>query len=200
MEQSILRGGIYIVQMGNNVGSEQSGVRPFLVLQNDKGNKHSHTHTGIPLSTELKSLYLPTHVVVADNKYLEYTSVVLTEQLASLSRSRFVSYLGKLDANTLNSVEVAVSLHLGLKDLRDIDKVMFTKRLTRINPVLNVFLCGNCRRVLYQTKGLSVRGIHKNNDEFDLCILCHTAKGKKYKIVNRERLRRNEKTTQRTKK
>jgi len=186
--------------MGDGVGSEQSGVRPFLVLQNDKGNAHSYTHTGVPLSTELKSLYLPTHVVVADSRCLEYTSVVLIEQITSLSRSRFVAYLGKLDTNTLNSVEVAVSIHLGLKDIRDTDKVMFIKRLTKINPFLTAFLCGNCRRVLYQANGLSVRGIRKDNNEFDFCVLCHTAKGKKYKIVNRERLKRNGKTAPKAKK
>jgi mRNA interferase MazF len=186
--------------MGEGVGSEQSGIRPFLVLQNDRGNEHSYTHTGVPLSTELKSLYLPTHIVAADSSCLEYTSVVLIEQLRSLSRKRFVSYLGKLDTNTLNEVEAAVSIQLCLTDVRNVDKVLFTKRLTKINPFLNVFLCGNCRRALYKAKGLSIRGIRENTEALDFCVLCHTAKGRKYKIVNRERLKRNGKVTPRAKK
>jgi mRNA interferase MazF len=200
LEQSIVRGGIYLVQLGEGVGSEQSGSRPFLVLQNDKGNEHSFTYTGVTLSTELKSLYLPTHIVAADSNCLEYTSVVLVEQMRSLSRKRFVSYLGKLDTNTLNEVEVAVSIQLGLKNVRDTDKVTFMKRLTKINPFLNVFLCGKCRRVLYKVKGLSIYGIHESTEALDFCALCHTAKGRKYNIVNRERLKRNEKVTQRAKK
>ena len=70
LEQSIIKGGIYLVQLGEGIGSEQSGIRPFLVLQNDKGNKNSFTHTGVPLSTEMKSLYLPTHIVAADSRCL----------------------------------------------------------------------------------------------------------------------------------
>jgi hypothetical protein len=84
--------------------------------------------------------------------------------MRSLSRKRFVSYLGKLDANTLNEVEVAVSIQLGLKDIRNVDKVTFLKRLTRINPFLNVYLCGKCRRELYKVKGLSVHGIQESDE------------------------------------
>lgn len=198
LEQSIIKGGIYLVQLGNGVGSEQSGTRPFLVLQNDKGNENSDTHTGVPLSTELKNLYLPTHIV-ADSECLDYTSVILAEQLRSLSRKRFVSYLGKLDANTLNKVEMAVNVQLGLKDIRNIDKLVFVKRLTEINPVFNAFLCGKCLKVLYGAKELAISGIYKNDDTPDFCFLCHKAKGRKYKIVNRERINRHEKAAQRIK-
>lgn len=186
MDQSIIRGGIYLVQLGKGVGSEQSGVRPFLVLQNNKGNENSYTHTGVPLSTELKSLYLPTHIVT-DSQCLEYTSVILVEQIMSLSRKRFLSYLGQLDINTLNKVKVAVNIQLGLRDIRDIDKLVFVKRITEINPALNIFLCGKCLKALYQAKGLSINGIHTEDDDLDFCFLCHKAKGRKYKIVNRER-------------
>ena len=187
MKQPVIKGGIYLVQLGTGVGSEQSGTRPFLVLQNDKGNQNSYTHTGVPLSTELKSLYLPTHIVVDGSDCLDYTSVILVEQLRSISRKRFVSYLGKLDANTLNKVEMAVNIQLGLK------------RLTEINPFLNAFICGQCLKVLHGAKGLSIRGISQNDDDLDFCILCHRAKGRKYKIVNRERKSANEKATPRAK-
>lgn len=200
MEQPIIRGGIYLVRLGNGAGSEQSGTRPFLVLQNNKGNENSYTHTGVPLSTELKNLYLPTHIVAADSECLDYTSVVLVEQLSSLSRKRFVSYLGKLDTNTLKKVETAISVQLDLKDIRGIDKAAYVKRLTEINPFLNVFLCGKCLRVLYGAKGLSLRGIYKKDDELDFCFLCHKAKGRKYKIVNRERINRHDKAARGTKK
>lgn len=199
MNQLITKGDIYLVQLGNGVGSEQSGTRPFLILQNDVGNQNSYTHTGVPLSTELKSLYLPTHIVVAGNECLDYTSVILVEQIRSISRKRFISYLGKLDANTLNRVEMAVNVQLGLKDIHKVDKLAYIKRLTEINPFLNAFLCGKCLRALYGTKGLSIRGVSQNDDDLDFCILCHKAKGKKYKIVNRTRNTINEKATQRRK-
>ena len=199
MKQPVIKGGIYLVQLGTGVGSEQSGTRPFLVLQNDKGNQNSYTHTGVPLSTELKSLYLPTHIVVDGSDCLDYTSVILVEQLRSISRKRFVSYLGKLDANTLNKVEMAVNIQLGLKDIREVDKLVFIKRLTEINPFLNAFICGQCLKVLHGAKGLSIRGISQNDDDLDFCILCRRAKGRKYKIVNRERKSANEKATPRAK-
>lgn len=182
------------MQMGKGIGSEQSGMRLFLVLQNDKGNKSSFTHTGVPLSTELKNLYLPTHIIAADSKCLEYVSVILVEQLRSLSRTRFVSYIGMLDKNTLSKVEVAVNIQLGLKDIREIDKIVFAKRLTEINPVLHAFLCGKCLRVLHGVKELAINGAHGTDDDLNFCFLCHKAKGRKYKIVDRERLKRNEKT------
>lgn len=199
MIDPIKRGGIYMVHLKPARGSEQTGIRPFLVLQNNKGNDNSFTHSGLPLSSELKSLYLPTHIVTEDTKCLDYTSVVLVEQITTLSRSRFQSYLGILDANTLNKVEASVAIQLGLKDVRDIDKVIFLKRLTELNPVLRVHICGSCLRVLHGVKGLSIRGIHQGKDELDFCILCHKAKGRIFKVVNRERLgkRHEEKSSER---
>lgn len=192
LEQSnIKRGGIYMVRMGNGVGSEQSGRRPFLVLQNDKGNEHSFTHSGVPLTTELKSLYMPTHIVTRDSKILPYDSVVLAEQVRTLARWRFDSCLGHLDKRTLDKVSKAVAIQLGIDDIGDINKVEFVLRLTEVNPALNAFLCGKCLRLIYGIKGLTVTGNPEVSCENDFCILCHKEKGNLFRVVNRERIHRN---------
>lgn len=193
MNEPIKRGGIYMVRLEKGEGSEQSGIRPFLVLQNDMGNEHSFTHTGVPLSTELKALYLPTHIVTDDSKCLEYASVLLIEQMRSLSRKRFISYLGKLEPNTLKRVEVAVNIQLNLRDIGEINDLVFVKRLSEINKAVNMFICGKCLRKLRKVKELAVNGIPNDTDEMDYCSVCHKAKGRKFKVVNRKRLKRDEK-------
>ena len=98
---SIKRGDIYYADLSPVVGSEQGGVRPVLIVQNDMGNIHSSCTIIMPLSSKLKSLEMPTHTIIhkdTDNG-LKTDSVVLGEQMRVISSQRIIRKIGSVTDN-----------------------------------------------------------------------------------------------------
>lgn len=104
------QGDIYFAKLPLNEDSIQDGVRPVLVLQNNMGNKYSHTVTIVPLSSKKKSMYLPTHVVIEpdDQNHLHYDSVVLGEQITTVPEKCLLSKIGTLSLEDLRRAHNAV--------------------------------------------------------------------------------------------
>lgn len=108
------RGEIWLVELGNGIGSEQNGrQRPVLVVQNDIGNFHSPTVTIIPLTSQLKKC-LPTHVTLQKTNCLLYTSTALIEQIATISKERFIKFIGVIDKSEMFAVENALLIQIGI--------------------------------------------------------------------------------------
>ena len=112
----IKRGDIYLADLGNGIGSEQHGVRPVLVVQNNKGNHFSPTVTVLPITTKIhKSKGLPTHVIISDKYGLEQRSSIMAEQIVTIDRSRFFTYLGSISDKEMDKdVNKAIRIQLGL--------------------------------------------------------------------------------------
>ena len=109
------RGDIYLADLGTNVGSEQSGCRPVLVLQNDVGNHFAPTLIVAPITSRCrKKAGQPTHYVIEDVRNLDNPSVVLAEQLITIDKSRILKYLGKAADWQMREIERAVKISLGL--------------------------------------------------------------------------------------
>ena len=112
---NIKRGDIYYADLSPVVGSEQSGIRPILVIQNDIGNKFSPTIIGVPITSKLKT-NMPTHISMEGNKYgLEKYSVILAEQIRTLDKTRLKEKVGRLDKKTLEQVKKAIEISCGLR-------------------------------------------------------------------------------------
>ena len=112
---NIKRGDIYYADLSPVVGSEQSGIRPILVIQNDIGNKFSPTIIGVPITSKLKT-NMPTHISIEGNKYgLEKYSVILAEQIRTLDKTRLKEKVGRLDKKTLEQVKKAIEISCGLR-------------------------------------------------------------------------------------
>lgn len=107
------RGFVYYANLGYNYGSKQSGYRPVLVLQNNIGNRYSNTLIVAPITTRDKKL-LPTHVYVGDKYGLDNDSIVLTEQITTIDKSRVFEYICYIDSNTMKMVEKALMTSLGI--------------------------------------------------------------------------------------
>ena len=108
------RGEIYRADLDPVVGSEQGGVRPVVILQNDIGNKHSTTVIVAAVTTRAKKPRLPVHVTItAQESGLKYDSVVLLEQLRTLEKSRLSKYLGCLGQDAMRRIDRALALSLG---------------------------------------------------------------------------------------
>ena len=100
------------VDYRGNIGSEQLGIRPSVIILNDKGNAYSQTVIVIPLTTELKKLYIPTHQIIKRNRTngLDYTSMLLGEQIRSIDKCRILSKRGSLSQENERKSVVQVYL------------------------------------------------------------------------------------------
>ena len=125
-KQGITRGDVYWVMLGDTEGSEQSGLRPFIILQNDVGNKYAPTTIGAPLSAQIAKKKLPTHVRVKRNEIilqsgydideLSYESDILLEQVRTISKTRIMENgkIGKFGEEVMKKVDKALLISLGL--------------------------------------------------------------------------------------
>lgn len=109
----IKQGDIFYADLDPVVGSEQGGVRPVLVVQNNIGNRHSPTLVVLPLST-VKKNKLPTHICIRNSKILPKDSVILAEQIRTIDRSRLRSYIGSLDSGIINKIDEAMKISIGV--------------------------------------------------------------------------------------
>jgi len=116
-ERMIKRGDVYWADLQPTVGSEQGGVRPVMILQNDKGNYFSSTVIIAPMTAKTGKHNLPIHVTVyAGEAGIGRTSMVLLEQIRVLDKSRLGEYIGHLEAGRMKDVEYAMAVSLGLFD------------------------------------------------------------------------------------
>lgn len=109
----VKRGDIFFADLSPVVGSEQDGLRPVLVVQNDFGNKYSPTVIVLPITSKEKT-NLPTHIPI-DGVGLKKNSYILTEQIRTLDKSRLKDKIGSVDVNTLNKVKIALKISLNIR-------------------------------------------------------------------------------------
>ena len=111
----VARGELYIADLDPVVGSEQGGLRPVLVIQNDTGNRYSPTVVVLAVTSQLQKARLPTHVLLsAAGHGLERDSVVLAEQVRTLDKRRLRTRIGTLTPEDMAQVRRAVMVSLGL--------------------------------------------------------------------------------------
>ena len=114
---TIHRGDIYLADLAPVVGSEQGGIRPVLIIQNDVGNQHSPTVIVAVITGQIKHRYLPTHVLLeAPGCGLLKKSMVMLEQLRTLDKGRLHFQVGHIDADKMNEVDTALGISIGLHE------------------------------------------------------------------------------------
>ncbi len=114
MNQDIKRGDLFYADLSPVVGSEQGGVRPVLVLQNDVGNKYSPTVIVSAVTSQIGKAKIPTHVELDKIVYgLKADSVVLLEQIRTLDKQRLKEKIGVLDPQKMQEINKAILISLG---------------------------------------------------------------------------------------
>ena len=108
------RGDIYMANLNPFRGSEQGGTRPVVVLQNDDGNFHGPTLIIAPLSSKIKKLGQPTHVLLRRGRGLNTDSIVELEQIKTIDKSRVQRYIGKVTREQMELIDEAIHKSLGL--------------------------------------------------------------------------------------
>ena len=112
---TVKRGEIYYADLSPVVGSEQGGVRPVLIVQNDVGNKYSPTVIAAAIISQHEKSNLPTHInLSAECCGLAKDSIVLLEQVRTIDKRRLKEKMGAIDTNAMNKVDKALSVSFGL--------------------------------------------------------------------------------------
>lgn len=113
----VKRGDVYFADLSPVVGSEQGGVRPVLVIQNDIGNRFSPTVMVAAITAQIQKAKLPTHVEIDAKKYgFERDSVILLEQIRTIDKQRLTDKITHLDEVMMIRVDEALQISLGLID------------------------------------------------------------------------------------
>ena len=112
---TVKRGEIYYADLSPVIGSEQGGIRPVLIVQNDVGNKHSPTVIAAAITSQQEKAKLPTHISI-DNAHsgLQKNSVILLEQVRTIDKKRLREKMGDLDDVSMDKVNKALSVSFGL--------------------------------------------------------------------------------------
>ena len=114
-KMNVKRGDIYYADLSPVVGSEQGGVRPVLIVQNDVGNKYSPTVIAAAITSQQEKNRLPTHISVNGNQCgLSKDSVVLLEQVRTIDKQRLKERMGNLSTNDMNKINKALTVSFGL--------------------------------------------------------------------------------------
>ncbi len=114
MEEQIRRGEVYYADLSPVIGSEQGGVRPVLIIQNDVGNKYSPTVIACAITSQLGKAKLPTHIELPAERYnLPKNSVALLEQIRTLDKRRLKDKVTTLSPDKMREVNKALLISLG---------------------------------------------------------------------------------------
>ncbi|MDR0326131.1 MAG: type II toxin-antitoxin system PemK/MazF family toxin [Oscillospiraceae bacterium] len=114
-DQTVRRGDIYYADLSPVVGSEQGGIRPVLIVQNNVGNRHSPTVIAAAITSQIGKARLPTHIELSARTYgLSRDSVVLLEQVRTIDKKRLKERMGRLDESLMVKVDTALAVSFGL--------------------------------------------------------------------------------------
>lgn len=113
----VRRGDMYYADLSPVIGSEQGGIRPVLIIQNDIGNKHSPTVIVSAITSQLNKNRLPTHIELDSKEFgLKADSVILTEQIRTIDKSRLKEKIGHINDNrVMNRINNALGVSFGLE-------------------------------------------------------------------------------------
>ena len=114
MRKAIRRGDLYYADLNPVVGSEQGGIRPVLVIQNDVGNHFSPTVVAAAITSRKAKNSLPTHILLENVPGLAPTSLLLLEQLRTIDRKRLRGYIGRISKEKMLEVDAALAISIGI--------------------------------------------------------------------------------------
>ena len=112
-KRHIRRGEVYYADLRPAIGSEQDGVRPVLVVQNNVGNRYSPTVIVAAITSRQNKARLPTHVGVGRVRGMDSRSIALLEQVRTIDKSRLLNFVGSLSPDTMRHVDKAVEISMG---------------------------------------------------------------------------------------
>ena len=128
------RGDVYMMDLNPYSGSEQGGIRPAIVVQNDDGNFYSNVLLVVPLTTQIKKRNMPTHFIL-HNRFLSAPSMAICESPRPADKSRVLSYLGHLSKYEMRQVSVCLQYSFGFIDTSHSENTLRLLRRRMFSPL-----------------------------------------------------------------
>jgi len=167
LKNRYLRGEVYIVNFDPAQGSEQGGIRPALIIQNNTGNHHSPTLIVAPITSSIKPR-LPVHLPISGVRSLKKDSTLLLEQIRVIDKSRVGKYLGSISYVGMKLVDAAIAISLDIQ-LPDREPTEMT-------------LCYTCKSQ-FEDSGFEVRLLSNPIDHKEICDYCNYRTGFSYEVM-----------------
>ena len=170
MEKTYRRGDVFTADLGTGIGSEQQGVRPVIVIQNDDGNEYSPTVIVAPMTMEGRMKHeLPTHCFFDKIEGINEPSMAILEQIRTIDKKRLSKKLGHLTDSQMEDINQGLLISLGY---------------TRAKPkALEVCLCHRCMGYFWDASKYIVRRKNPYQKIKDDCTFCNYGKGYDYLIT-----------------
>ena len=169
----IKRGSIFYYDLGTASGSVQSGTRPIMIVQNDTGNFYSPTLIVVPITSVPKKFYMPTHVYIGKQFGLTEDSMLLAEQLTTISKESLQGFVGIATRDFMKQVDRALAISIGL-----------TRKSRK--KTFEACLCPTCLSNFFETHNYIIHRIDKFQTEKDVCTYCQQRLGYDYRIIDRK--------------
>lgn len=167
-QNSFQRGDVYLAEFDHAVGSEILGPHPIVLLQNNVGNYHGPTVIGAAITSQIKKPFMPTHILLKIGPCAG--SMVMTEQIHTIDKTRLMKYVCTLDANEMKEIDKAVIQSLGL---------------TAREPTL-LCLCPRCLRDFRAIPGHSAKRANPFQVITESCTYCGNRQGYDYWVTEQE--------------
>ena len=180
------RGDVYYANLGENCGSVQSGFRPVIIIQNNKGNQNGPTLVVIPMSTEIKKAWLPVHVFLSTASGIDENSIAMCEQVTTIAKSQVGPYMCSLSETDLDRINRALLISLGVPS-----RYYSTDR--QGNDEMIITLCHEHLQPFFHNRSYRVQRLdHLQSKE--QCVCCDKM-GYDYRITTINRQMQNTTTT-----
>ena len=189
-QQKILRGQIYYANLDPALGSEQGGVRPVLILQNDLGNTYSPTVITAPITSRLKKPGQPTHVALPRLTGLSKYSMVMLEQVRTIDKQRLRNYLCCLDDEIMDQVGRALCVSLGTGTIGKKNRSTMEDKPweTEDKPEeMTLCLCAICASQFIHSPEHIILRADPLQKKKDTCTYCDFREGYDYRIIPRKK-------------
>jgi mRNA interferase MazF len=174
------RGDIFYANLVSSVGSEQGGLRPVVIIQNDYGNLYSSTVIVTVMTSRIGAkIRLPVHVVLPPECGLKKESIVMLEQIRTIDKQRLGCYIGHLNDVEMKEIDEALGISVGLKESPD------------HNPRDLICLCQICASQFYENRSINIRRADRNQQIKDTCSYCNVRQGYDYYVSSKKGVGKN---------
>jgi mRNA interferase MazF len=189
MPEQVLRGQMYYADLNPVVGSEQGGVRPVLVIQNNVGNQFSTTTIIAPITSQIKKTHQPTHIGIPPYFGLPQRSMAMLEQIRTIDKSRFGEYIGCLDDDVMDYIDEALGISVGLNDLVEHERPIHREcheHQTEVPQELVLTLCPTCLSQFICSPDHIVKRLDRSQKK-EPCVYCSVRRGYDYRIIHKKK-------------
>ncbi len=193
MNGEIFRGQVYFTDLGERIGSEQSGMRPVIIVQNDMGTRNSPTVVVVPVTSQIKKEDMPTHVWLSRNFGLDEVSIALCEHVGTIDKQRLLDNIGTVSPSELQRIDRALAISVGLvrwfnKPWIDRTKYPLKKTNDKEPPAeMRLCLCPTCASQFYNLPEHIIRRVDPLQTDKEDCTYCNVRKGVDNRIIKKKK-------------